>query len=70
MLAVQSEQERLVALLHDVVEDGHAGLDELRAWGYTPDVVAAVDAISRRSEAGETYRAFIGTSSSIPSRYR
>ena len=59
MLAVTTEQERLVALLHDVVEDGHASLDHLRAWGYAPEVVAAVDAISRRSEAGETYGAFI-----------
>lgn len=60
MLAVQGEEERLVALLHDVVEDGHAGLHDLRAWGYASTVVEAVDAISRRSAAGETYQEFIG----------
>lgn len=59
MLAMQTEEERLVALLHDVVEDGHASLDNLQGWGYSPAVVEAVDAISRRSDAGETYRSFI-----------
>jgi hypothetical protein len=42
-----------------VVEDGHASSNDLRAWGYAPQVVEAVDVISRRSEAGETYEAFI-----------
>ena len=59
MLAVQGDEERLVALLHDVVEDGHASLHDLRAWGYAPAVVEALDAISRRFEAGETYQEFI-----------
>ena len=59
MLAMQTDEERLVALLHDVVEDGHATLEDLRARGYTAAIVEAVDTISRRKAAGETYRAFI-----------
>ena len=66
MLAMHTEAERLVALLHDVVEDGHLTLDDLRARGYAAAVVAAVDAISRRSDAGETYRAFIARAGQNP----
>lgn len=59
MLVMNTEEERLIALLHDVVEDGHATLNDLRVHGYGSAVVEAVDAISRRKAAGETYRTFI-----------
>lgn len=47
----------IVALLHDVVEDTDVTLDDLRAHGYPPKIVDAVDAITRRD--GETYADFI-----------
>ncbi len=43
----------MAALLHDGVEDTHVALDDLRADGYPDEVVAAVDAVTRRP--GETH---------------
>lgn len=51
-------EAKIVATLHDVVEDTAWTLDELRAEGFTEEIVAAVDALSRRE--GETYSDFIG----------
>ena len=48
-----TENEILVALLHDVVEDTSVTLDDLRDRGYSDEVVAAVDILTRRS--GEPY---------------
>lgn len=57
MLRVQSEPERMAAVLHDVVEDTATTLDDLRQLGYSPEVLAAVEGLTRRSE--ETYPEFI-----------
>ena len=46
-----------VAWLHDVVEDTPVTLDDLRAAGFTDDVIAAVDALTRRAAEGEAYYA-------------
>ena len=48
MLRVQTEHEQMAAMLHDVVEDCGLTLDELRAAGYPSEVVAAIDALTRR----------------------
>lgn len=45
---VEGDTEKVVALLHDVIEDGGIPLDGLCQFG--PDVVSAVDAISRRKD--------------------
>jgi len=58
MLRLAGEQERIVALLHDVVEDAPAWtLDRLRAEGFPEEVVLAVDRLTRRE--GEPYEALI-----------
>ena len=57
MMRLESEAERTVALLHDVVEDTPWTLERLRALGYPEGVLAALDALTRRE--GETYEAFI-----------
>lgn len=44
----------IVAALHDVVEDTDLGLHHLRIAGFSPKVVDAVDALTKRR--GETYR--------------
>jgi GTP diphosphokinase / guanosine-3',5'-bis(diphosphate) 3'-diphosphatase len=51
------ETERTVALLHDVVEDSGVSLADLAAAGFSPEVVLAVDALSRRE--GEAYAAYL-----------
>jgi len=47
--------ERMVAVLHDVIEDTDVTLADLRAAGYPAHIVRAVDAISKRKDEGETY---------------
>jgi (p)ppGpp synthase/HD superfamily hydrolase len=51
-------KEKAVAYLHDVVEDtDYWTIWKLKLAGFSDDVIAAVDALSRRS--GETYAQFI-----------
>lgn len=57
MLSFESTTEQIVAVLHDVVEDTAVTLDRLRDLGFDPDVVAAINALTRRD--GETYEEFI-----------
>jgi (p)ppGpp synthase/HD superfamily hydrolase len=45
---VKHEHERMTAVLHDVVEDTDVTLDDLTAAGCPPEVLAAVDAISKQ----------------------
>jgi hypothetical protein len=52
-----SEAAQIAAVLHDVVEDGDVTLDELANSGFSPDVVSAVDALTRR--AAESYADFV-----------
>jgi (p)ppGpp synthase/HD superfamily hydrolase len=58
MLKLPNEDERIAAVLHDVVEDGDVSLDDLRQMGFAAPVVDAIDCLSRRPE--ETYEQFIG----------
>lgn len=57
LLAVDTPEERIVAVLHDVVEDTPWTLEGLRAEGFTREVVDAVEALTKRT--GECYEAFI-----------
>jgi len=58
MLAVDTDEERRVAVLHDVVEDCGVSLSDLRALGYPVVEVRALDALTRRKPS-ESYDAFI-----------
>ena len=49
---VESLEEKIVALLHDVVEDTRVTLEELKSFGFNDNVIAAIDAISKK--AGES----------------
>jgi len=49
--------ERMVAVLHDVVEDSEWTLDHLRNEGFPDHVLAAVDCLTRKSD--EPYEDFI-----------
>ena len=48
MRAMVTESERIVAVLHDVVEDTTVTLEQLRDEGFSEDVLAAVDALTKR----------------------
>jgi (p)ppGpp synthase/HD superfamily hydrolase len=57
MLRLGDPTARMVAVLHDVVEDTSVTLDDLRRGGFPPEVVEAVDLVTRRQD--ETYEQFI-----------
>ena len=53
---VESDVARIVAVLHDVIEDTACTFDDLRRLGYPEQVIAAIDRLTRRDgEAYETY---------------
>lgn len=54
---MSTADERIVALLHDVVEDSPWTLDALRAEGFSEEIVSAMDGLTRRED--ETYDDFI-----------
>jgi (p)ppGpp synthase/HD superfamily hydrolase len=57
MARVNTDTERMIAVLHDVIEDTEITLDDLRSRGYEDEIVEAVDCLSRRE--GESYAEFI-----------
>lgn len=54
--ACKGHNDRIVALLHDVVEDTPVTLEELSKT-FKPEIVEAIDAISRRDK--EPYKEYI-----------
>ena len=57
MLRQEDETARVVAALHDVLEDTHVTLTDLHTAGYNEQVCAAVDCLTRRP--GEAYEEMI-----------
>jgi (p)ppGpp synthase/HD superfamily hydrolase len=56
MAQVESDVARIVAVLHDVIEDTDCTFSDLRRLGYSERVIAAVDRLTHRDgEAYETY---------------
>lgn len=58
--ACKSDDAKIVALLHDVVEDGAGAgwsFERLRAEGFSEAVIAALESVTKR--AGEDYAAFV-----------
>jgi hypothetical protein len=64
MLSVSTDEERITALLHDVVEDCGVSLDALRAEGFSEIVIDAIDSVTRR--LGESYETFVHRAASNP----
>ena len=57
MFAVDGEIARMVAVLHDVIEDSDTTLDDLLAMGYPNEVISALDCLTRRED--ESYMEFV-----------
>jgi len=53
MLRASTEEERITALLHDIVEDTPLTLDDIKREGFDDKIVEAIDCLTRRQ--GETY---------------
>lgn len=64
MFRVETDAEKMAAVLHDVVEDTDWTLDGLRAEGFPEDVVAAVDHLTRRED--ESYEEFVRRAAAHP----
>ena len=64
MLAVETLDERMAAVLHDVVEDTSWTLDRLSGEGFSDEVVQAIDSVTRRT--GETYEGFVARAGKNP----
>jgi len=60
MLQMNSEDDMIVAVLHDVVEDTPVTLDDLRALGCTEAQLMAIDALTKKEgQTPEQYLALV-----------
>ena len=61
MLRLEGEAERIVAVLHDVVEDGGGSwsFERLRAEGFSEEILVALEHVTKRPEEVGDYDAFI-----------
>ena len=57
MNQVKSEEEKIVAVLHDIVEDTNISLNDLRNEGFSEGVVSAVECLTKQD--GENYDSYI-----------
>jgi (p)ppGpp synthase/HD superfamily hydrolase len=57
-------QAQIVALLHDVVEDSECTLENLAQQGFSSEIVAAVDALTRRDN--ESYSSLVRRAKANP----
>ena len=48
MLSLKDPDERIAGVLHDVVEDTDVTLDQLTREGFSAEIVAAVEALTKR----------------------
>lgn len=64
MCRVKTETQKIVAILHDVVEDTDWTFDRLRQEGFPEPVIAALDAVTKRE--GESYDDFVERSAANP----
>jgi (p)ppGpp synthase/HD superfamily hydrolase len=64
MLRMPSHAARIVAVLHDVVEDSDFSLEDLRRQGFSEDILDAVACLTRIP--GEPYEESIGRAGGHP----
>jgi hypothetical protein len=64
MLRLDTNEERIAGLLHDVVEDCGWTIDDLREEGFSAAVLRAVEAVTKRE--GESYDHFVARAAADP----
>jgi (p)ppGpp synthase/HD superfamily hydrolase len=62
MARCQTVDEKIVAILHDVVEDTNVTFDDLRKAGFSEEIIRALDCVTKRE--GEPYEEFVRRSAS------
>ena len=55
---IKTEQEKAVALLHDVLEDSDITVADLLAYGLSNEVVTAVQTLTKKK--GQSYQDYLG----------
>ena len=64
MFQLESDIDRIVAILHDVVEDTPITFADLRQMGYSEEIIVALDGVTRRED--ESYEQFVERSAQNP----
>ncbi|TKJ88505.1 GTP pyrophosphokinase [Pseudomonas koreensis] len=64
MLRMTTLEERIVAVLHDVVEDCGVSLDDLRNEGISEEVLTAIESVTKVQ--GESYEDFVDRAAQNP----
>ncbi|WP_367085003.1 HD domain-containing protein [Pseudomonas sp. HOU2] len=64
MLRMTTLEERIVAVLHDVVEDCGISLDDLRKEGFSEEVLSAIESVTK--VPGESYEDFVERAAQNP----
>jgi (p)ppGpp synthase/HD superfamily hydrolase len=64
MARVNTDPEKIVAILHDVVEDTNWTFEDFRKEGFSEDVIQAIDCVTKRE--GEAYEDFVKRSAVNP----
>ena len=57
MLRMKTKDQRIIAVLHDVIEDTKYSLKDLREAGYSEKILRSLDYLTKRD--GEEYEEFI-----------
>ena len=57
MMSVDTDDEKIVAVMHDLVEDTHITIAYLRTAGFSEKVLSALDCVTNRDN--EDYESFI-----------
>jgi len=64
MCQVNAEEEKIVAVLHDVVEDTEITFEDLTREGFPKHIIKALDCLTKRE--AEPYEKFVGRSAANP----
>ena len=56
---VKIDEEKAVAYLHDVIEDTELTLEDLSEYGFSKEVIEAVDIITKKR--GEDYQSYLNS---------
>ena len=64
MLRMSNLEERIVAVLHDVVEDCGISLEDLRKEGFSEEVLSAIESVTK--VPGESYEDFVERAAQNP----
>ena len=56
---VKTDEEKAVAYLHDVIEDTELTLEDLYEYGFSKEVIEAVDIITKKR--GEDYQSYLNS---------